>query len=145
MKKIILILTFVLGSPLWATDIKVESPYVRLLPPSAPTTAAFMKLINSSPKEVKLINASSDCCNLVELHTHIMEDGMMKMRQVKSISIPAKANIELKPGSFHIMLIGLKSPLKEESIVKIKLNFDNKETIEIKAKAKTLSMPQMHH
>ena len=69
------------------------------------------KIIN---KDINLLKAESDISKVVELHTVNMENGVMKMRQVKSILIKANSSIELKPGSFHIMFIGLKSPLKKD-------------------------------
>lgn len=145
MKTLIIALLFIFNLSAFAQDIKVENSYVRLLPPTSPTTAAFMTITNNSNKLIKLIKAESDCCNLIELHTHLNENGMMRMRQVKNIEIPAKGKATLKPGGLHIMLIGLKNPLKKDDQVSLKLYFDNKETLEIKAKAKKVMSKMMPH
>ncbi|WP_260391757.1 copper chaperone PCu(A)C, partial [Aeromonas enteropelogenes] len=79
---------------------KVEAVdgYVRLLPPGTPNTAAFMVLKNDANQAVKLVAASSPAAGRAELHTHLHENGVMKMRQVESIEIPAKGEVVLKPG-----------------------------------------------
>ncbi len=76
---------------------------MRLLPPGSPT-AAFLVLKNDADQPVKLVAAASPEVGRAELHTHLHENGVMKMRQVESIEVPAKGEVALKPGSFHIML-----------------------------------------
>ena len=85
---------------------KVEAVdgYVRLLPPGSPNTAAFMVLKNDADKPVKLVTVASPEAGRAELHTHLHENGVMKMRQVESIEIPARGEAVLKPGSLHVML-----------------------------------------
>ena len=147
MKKTLFLLLFV-TLPAFASTLKITNPYVRLMPPTSPTTGAFMVIENTSAKEVKLIKAESDICNLVELHTHKMEDGVMKMREVKNMPIPAKGKTTLKPGSLHVMLIGLKNPLKLNQKVAIKLTFDNGEKVDVQAvvqKIKPMKGMMKHH
>ncbi|MGL5303777.1 MAG: copper chaperone PCu(A)C, partial [Aeromonas sp.] len=62
--------------------IDVADGYVRLLPPGSPNTAAFMVLSNDADKPVKLVGATSQAAKRAELHTHLHENGVMKMRQV---------------------------------------------------------------
>ena len=126
----------------YAGNIKVVRPKVRLLPPTSVNTAGFMLLKNNSDNDIKLVSAKSTLSKKVELHNHINEDGMMKMRQVSSILIPAKGEVELKPGSFHIMFLGLKSTLIENELVEIELGFDKSESITVKAPILKLHMHQ---
>lgn len=80
---------------------KVEAVdgYVRLLPPGSPNTAAFMVLKNDADQPVKLVAAASAAAGRAELHTHLHENGVMKMRQVENIEIPAKGEAVLKPAA----------------------------------------------
>lgn len=128
---------------LFAADIAVENPYVREVPPKMPNSAAFMKLTNSSDTEVSLTSAASDVANVVELHEHAKVDGMMQMRQVAKIVIPAKGQTELKPGGLHVMLIGLKHPLKEGETVDVTLNFSNGESMKVTAPVKKVMRGMM--
>lgn len=136
MKVIIFILISVISFNVSAMGMMAHNAYVRLLPPSATTTGAFMVLMNHGKKDMKLLKAQSDVAEKVEIHNHIKVDGMMKMREVESILIKKDASVEMKPGSYHIMLIGLKKPLKKDQVVKIKLLFDDNTSIDVKAPVK---------
>ncbi len=132
-----------------AGDIQIVDPSVRQPPASAPTTGAFMTLKNTGDRDIKLIKAESPVAKNVELHTHLNENGMMKMRQVASIEIKAKGETMLKPGSYHIMLIGLTQPLAEGDKVPLTLTFDDGSREEISAPVKkpvasTPSHPMSH-
>lgn len=115
------------------TEISVSASYVRLVPPGTPTSAAFMKIQNNGSVERKLIRAESTIAKAVELHNHINDNGMMKMRQIKEIAIPAKGETSLKPGSYHVMLIDLKQALKEGEKVALTLVFDDGSSQKIEA------------
>lgn len=143
MKKILLFL-FLINLNVFAGDISVENAYVRMLPPTSPATGVFMKIVNTSAKEIELIKASSLRSKKTEIHDHLKIDGMMKMREVKAIKVPAKGHVMLKPGSFHVMLIGLKSPLVLGEEILIDLEFNNGEKFSIKPKVKKISTHMNH-
>jgi len=76
-------------------------------------SAAYMILQNGTDADDELIGASSDVAQAVELHLSQMKaDGTMEMIQQQLISVPAGKAVELKPGSYHVMLIGLTRDLK---------------------------------
>jgi len=91
--------------------ITVSDPYVRAMPPGQPTTAGFLGLTNNSGQDHAVVVAEAAIAKAVELHTHIMEDGMMHMRRVEKIDLPAGQTVMLQPGGLHIMFIGLKMDL----------------------------------
>ena len=114
-------------------NLLVKDPYVRLAPPNAPTTGAFMVIKNVGNADRELVKAESPMAKTAELHNHINDNGVMKMREVQSIDIKANSQAELKPGSYHIMLIDMKQALKEGDIVPITLTFDDGEKKSIEA------------
>lgn len=116
-----------------ADAVTVTDPYVRLIPPGQPATGAFFVLKNSDDKDHKVVKAESNAAKTTELHTHLNEGGMMKMRPVKEIDIKAKGETELKPGSFHVMLINPTKVLKEGDSVPLKLIFEDNSSKEITA------------
>jgi copper(I)-binding protein len=131
-------------------NIQVQHPYARAVPPGQPNSAAFMTLRNMGDKANAVVAASSPAANVVELHTHTMEDGMMKMRRVEQIEIPANGETELKPGGLHIMLIGLKQQLKSGMKVALTLKFADgtESTVETPVQDVMQSMghqPAEHH
>ena len=118
-----------------ADGVNVSDPYVRLLPPGARATGAFMLLKNGGDKDAKLVKAESAAAKTVELHTHINEGGMMKMRPVAAIEIKAKGETALQPGSYHIMLIDPVA-MKAGDKVAITLGFDDGSSKKIEAAVK---------
>ena len=94
-----------------ADQIVVQEPYVRLAPPNAPATGAFMVIRNTGSSDVKVLKADNPASRVTELHTHTNENGVMKMRPVPAIDVPAKGQAVLQPGGLHVMLIDMKAPL----------------------------------
>ncbi|MCK6412643.1 MAG: copper chaperone PCu(A)C [Azonexus sp.] len=155
MKKVSLLLSalFVSGAALAgaADQVTVQEPYVRLAPPNAPATGAFMVIKNNGDKDVKVLKASNPASKITELHNHINDNGVMKMRPVQAIEIKAKGEAVLKPGGLHVMLIDLKAPMKEGDSVPLTLSFDDGSSKTFDAKvvrptaAAMPSMPQHDH
>jgi copper(I)-binding protein len=130
--------TLLFSNMINAEVFSIENAHVRATPPHSKNSAAFMEIHNNSALSQKLIAASSDIAERVELHSHIMSDGMMKMRQVDAIDVDANGTAILRPGSFHVMFLGLKSPLVEGESVKIQLYFDNGDEVVIDAPIKKI-------
>ena len=124
-----------------ADAVAVGDPYVRLMPPGAKATGAFMLLKNGGDKDVKLVKAESAAAKTVELHTHLNEGGVMKMRQVQAIEVKAKGETALKPGSYHVMLID-PAALKEGEKVTLTLGFDDGSSKKVEAEVRK-PMPMM--
>ncbi|NEX19267.1 copper chaperone PCu(A)C [Thiorhodococcus mannitoliphagus] len=126
-----------------AADVSVADPYVRAVPPGQPNSAAFMALSNQTTEARALVAARSDAAEVVELHTHLMEDGMMRMRRVDEIALPAGETVQLKPGGLHIMLIGLKGALTPGEAVGLTLVFDDGDEQSLTAPVRKIDMSQM--
>lgn len=116
--------------------VNIITPYVRAMPPGQKITTAFLQIENTSDSAKSLIAAKSDVSEFTELHAHTMENGMMKMGQVKNIDIPAKSTIALETGGYHIMLINLKKDLQVGQKVKITLIFKDGSNIAIHPEVK---------
>jgi hypothetical protein len=123
-----------------ADTISIVDAYVRAPAPNAPATGAFMVLKNSGATERRLVKAESPAARVVELHDHIDEGGVKKMRPVAAIAIAARGEAVLKPGSLHVMLIDMKKPLAEGDSVPITLGFDDGSSKRIDAPVRKLQM-----
>jgi copper(I)-binding protein len=119
-----------------ADQISVVDPYVRMAPPGAKATGAFMTIRNAGDKATQLVSAASAAAKIVELHNHINDGGVMRMRQVKEIAVPAKGEAQLKPGGYHVMLIDMNAPLKEGDHVVLTLGFADGSNKEVHATVK---------
>lgn len=130
-----------------ADHVTVQDPYVRLAPPNAPATGAFMVIKNTGDKDVKVLKADNPASRVTELHTHLNENGVMKMRPVPGIEVKAKGQAVLQPGGLHVMMIDLKAPMKEGDIVPITLSFDDGSSKQVDAKVMrpmAAGMPMEH-
>ncbi len=117
-----------------ADNVSVQDPYVRLAPPNAAATGAFMVIRNTGDKDVKVVKADNPVSKATELHTHLNEGGVMKMRPVPAIEIRAKGEAVLRPGGLHLMMIDLKAPMKEGDSVPITLTFDDGSSKQVDAR-----------
>jgi periplasmic copper chaperone A len=138
MKKILLMLIFTTllltacatnNSHAAGTDIEAHDFWARSAMIGG-NGAAYMLLHNHSASDDALIGVSSDIAEAVEIHlSQIKADGTMEMIKQESISLPVDAEVELKPGSYHVMLIGLKQDLKAGDEFSLTLHFKNHEDI----------------
>ncbi|GAB6052315.1 hypothetical protein JCM17960_11350 [Magnetospira thiophila] len=104
-------------------DLTIQDSWARASAGMARAGAAFMDIHNAGAED-KLIAAAADVSKVTELHTHIMADGIMRMRQVPDIPVPANGMVSLKPGSFHVMFMGLHAPLEEGQTFPVTLTFE---------------------
>lgn len=118
--------------------ITIIEPYIRAMPPGQKVTAMFMILNNPSLDTYALVKAESDVSDNVELHEHVMKDGMMQMGQVEQIELKAQGNTQLKPGGYHVMLIGLKKDLDLGLKVPVTLTFKDGSKITINPEVKKI-------
>lgn len=120
----------------WA-NVSTQNAWIRST--TGPNGALFLDIENDSSQLDALVDASTsqEQCDHMELHTHKHENGKMMMRQVSSIDVPAQSKVELKPGGLHIMLMGLKKPLKEGEIVPVSLTFESGQALELQVPVKS--------
>lgn len=127
MRSLILLLSSVLIIPLAHAEItdpvKITDAYSYATSEKQNNGAVFFTIKHQSPGD-KIIKAETDIAAIAELHTHIMEGDVMKMRKVDALEIPEAGTLELKPSADHVMLIGLKKPLVEGEAFKLTLSFE---------------------
>ncbi|HSV29044.1 MAG TPA: copper chaperone PCu(A)C [Candidatus Omnitrophota bacterium] len=105
-------------------DIAVKGAWSRATPPQAPAGGAFMTITNSGKQDDKLVAAKAGVSKTVELHTHVNDNGVMRMRQVEAIPVAAGQTVALQPGGLHVMFIGLNAPLQQGQAIPVTLVFE---------------------
>ncbi len=105
-------------------DITVSKAWSRASTGAKRPGGSFLTIVNNGSAADRLIAAETPAAGKSELHNHIMEDGMMKMRHVMAVDIPAGGMTMLKPGSFHVMMFDLKDLLKEGDMFPMTLTFE---------------------
>lgn len=137
-----------LGSAAIQAEVSVEQGYVRASAPGMNTGAAFLTLHNAAMAPVSLIGAQTPAANSTELHNHVEQDGILQMRQVAAIEIPAQGSVSLKPGGYHLMLMGLKAPLEEGGEMELLLEFSSGQRAQLRLPIKKIhgqmTPKQMH-
>lgn len=128
-----------------AGDIDIHNPWARASAGMAKAGAAFMEIKNDAGAADRLVGASADVSEVAELHTHIREGDVMKMRRVDAIDVPANGMADLKPGGLHVMFMGLTAPLKEGDSFPLTLTFENAGDITVEVVVKKAgAMGAMH-
>lgn len=125
--------------------LTINEPWVRSAPANAPMLGAFMQIHNHSNNDMKLISAHAKGYQRVELHRTMEHHGVMRMIKQDFMPIAANNQLNLKPGSWHIMLIGPDAvPSNGDSVV-LTLQFDNGTNKTVRALVKKGEKMQHHH
>ena len=107
-------------SSAWA-QVKVDKAWARATVQGQQATGAFMTL--TATQATQLVAVSTPVAGVAEIHEMKMDAGVMKMRALPALNLPAQQAVELKPGGFHLMLMDLKAPLAPNSSVSLTLTF----------------------
>lgn len=133
-----------------SADLMVHEPYIRALPPGVSNSAVYMQLMNHGDQDVEVVGLSSSVSDSASVHETVEEDGMLRMRALDVITVPAHGTLELSPGGVHVMLMGLNQPLKEGDSVTLNLQLSDGESISVEvpvknATAHSENQEQHHH
>ncbi len=115
-------------------SIVVFNAWVRMMPSSQKITAAYMVIENNLDHEIILESATSANAEVVEIHQMTTENGQMVMNMVNALSIPAKGEVVLSEGGYHLMLINLKKATKVDDLIPITLHIKGQDDVMINAK-----------
>jgi copper(I)-binding protein len=100
--------------------------------PTAKSGAAYVSLMNHAAEADRLISAATPVAEMAEIHKSDVVDGIMKMQAAGPLDIPAMGTLEMKPGGYHIMLMGLVAPLKRGDEIQITLTFEKAGQVTVK-------------
>ena len=127
-------------SPNVAAEVTVKDAWVRGTVAAQTTTGAFMTITSS--EEAKLVGARSSIAKTTQIHQSMLMDGVNHMHAADSVTLAAGKSIELKPGGYHVMLMGLAKPVAAGEKVPIELTIEDKRgkrsKIEIQAEVRPL-------
>jgi copper(I)-binding protein len=155
-----LVIALIFTIDAWAQTggVEIKDAWARATPGGADIAGVYLTIV--SPIADRLVGVSSPASQKAELHQMTMDGGVMKMRQVDAIDLPAGQTVTMKPGGYHIMLTGLTQPLKEGQTFAMTLSFDKAGSREVTVTVRkvgamgpqgqpgtgmTMPMPGMHH
>lgn len=115
-------------------ELEIIHPWARASAGEAKNGAVYLEIVNNGATADRLIGASTAVADHAELHMHVSENGILKMRPVDGgIDLAPGAHVVLKPGGLHVMLMGLAAPLQEGESFPISLTFEKAGAIEVSA------------
>ena len=115
-----------------AGPLVIDHPWSRATPAGASVGGGYLTIRNTSDKPDRPIAGTWGDAGKIEIHEMGMANGVMTMRPLPNgLLVPASGSVELKPGSYHIMMMGLKAPLKEGQSLKGTLVFENAGTVAV--------------
>ena len=146
MKKTLAAALLVFASIPAIADVSIADAWVRATVPQQKATGAFMRL--TSDTNARLVAANSPVAGVVEIHEMVMDGNVMKMGPIPGLDLPAGKTVELKPGGYHVMLMGLKQQVKDGDEVPVSIVVEGadgaRQTIELKALARPLNAGTGH-
>jgi uncharacterized protein YcnI/copper(I)-binding protein len=129
-----------------AGDLEITRAWVRATLPGQPAAGGFLTVENKGKESDRLLSASSTLTPLTQVHEMKMDGDVMKMAELADgLEIPAGGKVELKPGGFHIMFMGLEKQVKEGEIVKVTLTFEKAGVVEVDLPVQPADTKQMQH
>ena len=141
MKKLIFSLIFILSAPLaWSQPITVGTLsitqlWARPAPINGGNGAAYLSITNNGQQPDRLVSVSGEIAKQVQLHRMSMENNIMRMREIEGgIELPAGQTVRLSAGGMHIMMLGLRHPLKAGEHFALTLHFEHAGDVEVKVK-----------
>jgi uncharacterized protein YcnI len=124
----------------------IEAPWARATPVGAQVAGGYLKITNTGSTPDRLIGGSFAGAHAVEIHEMATADSVMKMRELDSgLEIPGGKTVELKPGGYHLMLSGLREPLKEGGSVKGRLEFEKAGALDIELRIGAMGAQSLGH
>jgi periplasmic copper chaperone A len=127
-------------------SLKIGNPWARATPPTAPSGGGFLTVTNTGTAADRLVSATSPAAGQVQIHEMKMDGTIMRMRELENgLEIPPGATVALAPGGLHLMMMGLKGPLKEATRVPVTLVFEKAGKIDVELSVMALgASPDAH-
>lgn len=124
----------------------VHDAWARATPPGVDTGAVYLTVVGGTEPD-RLIGARTSAAAMAQLHTEKRTAGVVTMKKLDALAVPAGAHVDLAPGGSHVMLLGLKGPLKPGQTIGLTLLFEHAGNIEVSVPVRDArsSVPEAHH
>ena len=112
-------------------QIEIETSWARPLPATAVNGAAYLSLKNTGDSEISIVSAEASISDRVQIHTHVHENGLMKMKHLHSLNVMPNEVVVFQPGKMHFMLMGLQKQLVEGDEFDLELMLEGGEKVHV--------------
>lgn len=120
-----------------AGELVIKDAVMRAVPPGVPNTAGYLTIVNAGARDDRLESASCACARSVEPHLSHVMNGSAMMMPTGPVTVPAKGEVSFSPGGYHLMVMGLKAPLKDGERQEMVLKFQRAGTVKVPFLAET--------
>lgn len=125
--------------------LEIGHPWARATPPTAPAGGGYMTITNKGTDPDRLVSVKSPAAGMVQVHEMKMEGNVMRMRELEGgLAIPPGSTVALAPGGLHLMMMGLKVPLKQGERVLVTLVFEKAGTIDVELAVTAMGATPTH-
>ena len=124
--------------------VRVTAAWSRATPPTAEVGAAYFNLSAHGHGTDRLVGAWAPVAKKAELHTHVMQGNLMKMRKMVAVEVHPEAPVQFAPGGNHVMLMGLKAPLKEGDRFPLTLTFEKAGDVVVEVRVRGVGAMSAH-
>lgn len=129
-----------------ASNVMIVQAFARAsATPTAGSGAAYVSLMNHAAEADRLLSATTPAAASAEIHMTETVDGVMKMKAAGPLEVPPMGTLEMKPGGYHVMLMGLKAPLKKGDEIEITLTFEKAGEVVVKVPVGEVAQGSMDH
>jgi hypothetical protein len=128
-----------------AAELMVKDAWVRLTPPVAENTAAYMSISNHGNKAVTIIKVTTDTARMADLHGMRMNEERMQMYPLGKVTIKAGTTMDFEPGGKHVMLMGLTRPLQKNETITLTLHFADGSSQVVRLPVRDMRLGGMMH
>ena len=127
-----------------AQALQIKDAFARATNPGQSVGGGYLTIENPNVTADKLMSVTFAKATSVQIHEMKMEGDRMIMRDIGTLAIPAKSKVELKPGGYHLMLMGLKEPLNDGDTIAISLQFEKAGKVDVNMPVKARPQSHMH-
>ncbi|WP_165383924.1 copper chaperone PCu(A)C [Pseudidiomarina tainanensis] len=136
--KILLALGLLLPISLSAAEVEISNPWVKESIPGTENGAGYFTITNTGSSVISIVGATTAASRAVEVHQHVMRDGMMRMRRVPELTLEPSATVVFQPGGYHLMLFGVKNAFKPGDQVEFTLQFSDGDSVSFDAEVRSI-------
>jgi copper(I)-binding protein len=126
------------GTESTGPKISVEDTWARPVLAAGGNGAVFFRLVNTGNEADQLVGGESPVAGAVEVHKTTMDEGVMQMEHIPGLEVPAKREVLLEPGGYHVMLIGVNTSLALGDTLPITLRFEKSGEIQMEVQVREI-------
>ena len=133
MKPVVLALATILSAGSAQAEVSVTNAWARETIGAGKTSAGYARIVNTGTAD-RLVSVSTPAAGMADVHQSVEQGGMMRMLPVKVLEIPAKGEMLLKPGGYHIMIMNAQKPFKVGDVMEFTFTFEHAGKITVPVK-----------